>query len=209
MKFDKEFKEAIFKLPQKEKDNLLIRLLKKDTKLSDRLYFELISDETVEGKRDELEKRITTLMNQFSNRYRTGKDLTSDMRFYSGEITYHVFVTKDKFGDAYLNAILVREGLKYYNSILLGNTTIGIQDLSNYLISKIFKILIQLTKVHEDYLIEIEDILREITALLAQNDNFIHACINNGLDLNWLRVDNIPNEIANVYKDIRSRGYLK
>ena len=40
MTFDKDFKEAISHLPSSEKDKLILRLLKKDLVLANRLYFE-------------------------------------------------------------------------------------------------------------------------------------------------------------------------
>jgi hypothetical protein len=55
MVFEKEFKEALLDLPIKEKDKLLLRLLKRDVPLANQLYFELVSTQTVEERRAELE----------------------------------------------------------------------------------------------------------------------------------------------------------
>lgn len=209
MQFDKEFKQAISNLPSKEKDKLLTRLLKKDMKLANRLYFELVSEDTVQNRRDEMEKKIIQNITNFSGRYRNGKSLVAELKYASGDIAYHVFVTKDKFGDAFLNAILVREGLKEFNLNISGKTTIGIQHVHIYLINKLYKILIQLNKVHEDYLIEIDDVLEEIEQLTIANEKFAHACIFNGFDLNWFKTVNLPEEIEQTYKSIRTRGYLK
>ena len=45
--FDKEFKTAIHNLSDVEKDKLILRLLRKDLDLANRLYFELVDTETV------------------------------------------------------------------------------------------------------------------------------------------------------------------
>lgn len=48
MTFPKEFKEALSHLPSKEKDKLVLRLLRKDLLLANRLLFELVNTNTVE-----------------------------------------------------------------------------------------------------------------------------------------------------------------
>ena len=45
--FDKEFKTAIHNLSDVEKDKLILRLLRKDLDLANRLYFVLLYTETV------------------------------------------------------------------------------------------------------------------------------------------------------------------
>ena len=58
MEYSKEFKEALSNFTAKEKDKLIIRLLKKDRILSHRLYFELIDEETQDDKRNQMETLI-------------------------------------------------------------------------------------------------------------------------------------------------------
>ena len=55
MKFDPEFKNAILQLPSKEKDKLLLRLLKRDVILANQLHFELISGDSVQDRRTRME----------------------------------------------------------------------------------------------------------------------------------------------------------
>ena len=66
--FDKEFKTAIHNLSDLEKDKLILRLLRKDLDLANRLYFELVDTETVEQKREQLakiiSKKITSLVSK-------------------------------------------------------------------------------------------------------------------------------------------------
>jgi hypothetical protein len=56
--FDSEFKEALSRLPEKEKDKLITRLLRKDKKLAKRLYFELVSTYSPEELRELVKQRI-------------------------------------------------------------------------------------------------------------------------------------------------------
>ena len=59
MKFSKEFKDALADLPSKEKDKLIIRLLRKDPALTQRLYFELVMDRTVDQQREVVKERLS------------------------------------------------------------------------------------------------------------------------------------------------------
>ena len=59
MKFDQEFKDAISRLPGKEKDKLILRLLKKDISLANQLYFQLVESRSVEELRTEVELAIS------------------------------------------------------------------------------------------------------------------------------------------------------
>ena len=97
--FSKEFKKAIQELPSNEKDKLIFRLLKRDLDLANRLHFELVDTETVEEKRIAFETEILKKINYFSERFYSVGYLLQDTRFLSGEITNHVKITKDKFGE--------------------------------------------------------------------------------------------------------------
>ena len=59
MKFDDDFKREIANLPYKEKDKLILRLLKKDYILANRLYFELISTDSIQDRRLVMEDKKT------------------------------------------------------------------------------------------------------------------------------------------------------
>jgi len=58
MKFDDDFKQAISNLPSKEKDKLILRLLKHDVVFSKRLFFELIEVKSVDELREELNEIV-------------------------------------------------------------------------------------------------------------------------------------------------------
>lgn len=209
MTFSKTFKEAISCLPDKEKDKLLFRLLKKDPILAKRLDFELVSSQSVDEKRAEMEEHIKERVKIFSEGFYSLGYLNMDIRYLSGDITEYVKVTKDKFGEASLNLLLLKEVLKY-NNRQLGNArwNMKFKKIAVALLARTFKILTLIDKLDQDYFIEFEDNLQEAGQLLGDNPNLMKMAIHCGLDVNWLIQGNIPENITDIYKHVRAEGYL-
>ena len=117
MIFDKDFQEAIRRLPPTEKDKLIFRLLKKDLYLASRLRYELVSGDSKEDMRKQAEKDIEINLNIFKKhvKYSTPGILLMEMRNTSGIINDHVHITKDKYGEVYLQIFLLKEYLKIFN----------------------------------------------------------------------------------------------
>ena len=67
MTFDKAFKEAISHLPDKEKDKLLLRLLKKDTNLAKQLEFQLVNSLSIEEQRAKVKSEVLEDVKQMSS----------------------------------------------------------------------------------------------------------------------------------------------
>ena len=55
---DIDFKRALQELPEKEKDKLILRLLRRDMDLAEKLYFELVDTDSIEDKRRIMEINI-------------------------------------------------------------------------------------------------------------------------------------------------------
>ena len=209
MTFDKEFKEALSALPNKEKDKLLFRLLKKDKILAKRLQFELISGNSVDDKRAELEERIKDQAKYFDESFSSLGYLNMDIRFLSGEITEHVKVTKDKFGEASLNLLLLKEVLKHNNHhIMNGRPPRKLKKLGVALLARMFKVLVLIDKLDQDYFLEFEENLEEVGRLLGDNPPLMKMAIFCGLDVNWFIRADIPENISDIYKHVRAEGYL-
>jgi len=209
MKFDEEFKQAISQLPSKDKDKLILRLLKRDVNLANQLYFELISGDSVEGRRSNMEIRIKNEITKMTGSYYSPGYLLLDIRSLSAEITQHVKITRDKYGEVSLNILMLKELLiknstRIAEAKLKKSYTLGI-----YIIARVFKILILIKSLHEDYFLEFEDGLKELGQLISNNPMLIRLAIDNGLDVNWLLQAEIPEDIAAIHKDIRSKGFLK
>ena len=208
MEFSKEFKQALSEFSSKEKDKLIFRLLKKDKLLSKKLYFELIEEETTDDKRNTMEEIISERITEISKYVANQKYFLVLVRKLSGEITEHVKVTTDKFGDVFLNLFLVNTILEH-NDKLSRQRFDAVYKLYIYLINKIIKALIQIQKLDEDYWLEFDEILTDIDFQLHENLYLEKLCINNGLDFNWLKCENIPDHFELIVKDIRSQGFLK
>jgi len=208
MKFNKEFKDTVLGLSQTEKDKLLLRLLKKDKVLSKELYFQLIDTDSVDDHQLEMEKYIKEKVAYFATKRYTANYLIKRMRSVSNDISNHVKVTKDKLGDSYLNLLLLVEVLELFNS-KLEKTTPGLaRKLCIFYLTKTFKILIGITKLHEDYHLEHRENLERLGELFSKNKHLMRTAKQNGFDLEWLITTEIPVDIEERYKQIKGAGYL-
>lgn len=208
MEYSKEFKAALSAFSGTEKDKLIFRLLRKDKLLSKKLYFELIDPETTDDKRDAMEEQVKEKVLLASKYTGNAKYFLTIIRKISAEITEHVKITTDKFGEISLNLLLI-------NAILDYNTDLSRQRFDNvyklylYIINKIFKSLILIRKLDEDYWMEIDEYLRDTEKKITENHYLQKLCINNGLDFNWLECDRIPENIDQIMKDIKNQGFLR
>ena len=208
MKFNKEFKDTVLGLSQTEKDKLLLRLLKKDKVLSKELYFQLIDTDSVDDHQLEMEKYIKEKVAYFATKRYTANYLIKRMRSVSNDISNHVKVTKDKLGDSYLNLLLLVEVLELFNS-KLEKTTPGLaRKLCIFYLTKTFKVLIGITKLHEDYHLEHRENLERLGELFSKNKHLMRTAKQNGFDLEWLKTTEIPVDIEERYKQIKGAGYL-
>lgn len=208
MKFDKEFKEAISHLSSQEKDKLILRLLKKDLNLANRLYFDLVDTDNVDLKRSELEQRIIKTIEHMATHYFSPGWLMMDMRDISGAITEHVQITKDKFGAPYLNLLMLNQVLTLHNISILETTHGKSRKLCIYIIARVFKILVLINGLHEDFFTDFKDRLENLGKLISKNEYLRKTAIQNGFDVNWLLDCDIPDNIVEIHKDIKKQGYL-
>ena len=209
MTFNNEFKEAVSHLPSKEKDKLILRLLKKDLVLANRLYFELVDDRTVDQRRAILEERVKHRIKRATETFWSVGYLTMDMRYLSGEITEHLRITKDKYGEVSLNLLMLNEVLKYNQKRILEAVPRKARKISIYIIARAFKILILIQKLHPDYRIDFEEGLWTLGQRIGENEILMHTAINNGFDVNWLLHEELPENLTQVHADLRKQGFLK
>ena len=208
MEYSKEFKQALSEFSPIEKDRLIFRLLKKDKLLSKKLYFELVDPETTDQKRDQMEENITEKLASAARYIGNPKYYLSTIRTISAEITEHVKVTTDKFGEVYLNLFLV-------DQILENNDSFAQQRFDNvyklyiYLINKIVRALLLIKKIDEDYWMEFDEILGKIDDKVHENRYLEKLFINNGIDFNWLQSENLPENLDLIIKNIKNQGFLR
>lgn len=209
MKFDPEFKKALSQLAPEEKDKLILRLLKHDLTLANRLAFELLSTDSVQDRRDKVEHYIRKVVEKMTKTFYSPGYLLVDMRYLSGEITEHVKTTKDKYGEASLNLLMLNEVLKYNGKKILEFSPTKAYTFGIYVIARTFKILLLIKALHNDYLVEFEDDLKKLSELIGDNPYLMKLAMHNGLDVNWLYKAEIPDDIVAIHKDLRSQGFLK
>jgi hypothetical protein len=209
MTFDPEFKKALQLLPVEEKDKLILRLLKRDLQLANQLRFKLVDTDSVEDKREQVKALITKHIKQATERYYSPGILLMDMREISGEINEHVSITKDKYGEISLTCLMLRHLLEQNNERLTASKQNKAYTLSIYIVARVFKLLMLIQKQHEDLHLEFRDDVEAIGKLIGNNDNLMKTSIRNGLDVNWLIRFNIPKNISEIHKTLRSNGFLR
>ena len=209
MLFDSEFKKALQLLPGHEKDKLILRLLKHDLNLANKLRFELLDTDSVQDKREQVKNRIIKRVQIITGRYYSAGYLLMDVREISSEINEHVNITNDKLGEICLNCIMLRQLLELNGERIGAEKYDKVYTLCIYIVARIFKILILLQKQHEDLHLEVEDDIKAIGMLIGKNHYLMKTAINHGMDVNWLIQFKIPKNIADIYKKLRKNGFLK
>jgi hypothetical protein len=208
MEYSKEFKAALSNFSPVEKDRLIFRLLKKDKLLSKKLYFELIDQEDVDTKRNAMEEIIEEKILLASKYIGNQKYFLGLVRKLSAELTEHVKITTDKFGEVYLNLFLADKILEH-NQELSHQRFDNVYKLYLYLINKIVKALILVKKLDEDYWMEIDELLGSLDKKINANHYLQKLFINNSIDFNWLQCEKIPENLDLIVKEIRSQGFLR
>ncbi len=208
MEYSKEFKAALGAFSSQEKDKLIFRLLRKDKLLSKKLYFELIDPENTDDKRNAMEEQVEEKILLASKYIGNAKYFLTIIRKISAEITEHVKITTDKFGEVSLNLLMVSKILDYNNDLSRQRFD-NVYKLYIYIINKVFKSLVVVKKLDEDYWMEIDEYLRDIQTKISENHYLQKLCINNNLDFKWFVCDDIPDNIDQIMKDIKKQGFLR
>lgn len=207
MQYNQEFKHAISLLPSKEKDKLILRLLKRDEILSEKLYFELVSTDSADNVREELENEMLRSMENFTKYNNSPKEIMRELRLNSGKITRHVKITKDKYGEITLNTLMLNMILENEKEIF--EHTYYDYKLLMYVITRTFKILLLIDKMHEDYQIDFKEGIQRLGGNISSCHNLMKMAIKNNLDVNWLLQYDIPENIQEIYKKTRADGLLR
>ncbi|MGE5394408.1 MAG: hypothetical protein ACM3P1_06655 [Candidatus Saccharibacteria bacterium] len=209
MTFEPEFVKALHLLPDKEKDKLILRLLKHDLQLTNRLLFELVSTDSVEDRRAQVSEQVIKMVQMASKRYYSMGYLLMEVRGISGEINEHVSITKDKFGEISLNCLMLRKLLELNNQRIASESYGKAYTLCVYIVARLFKLLMLIQKQHEDLHMEFREDIEAIGVYAGKNPNIMKAAIYNGLDVNWLIRFEIPENIAEIHRELRNNGFLK
>ena len=135
---DIDFKRALQELPEKEKDKLILRLLRRDLDLAEKLYFDLVDTDSIEDKRRIMEINISKQIHRFSENFHSLDYIAIEMRNISGKISHHVKITKDKFGEISLNLQMLNEVIEQNDFSLTHSKPQKSTKFYNYVIVRSF-----------------------------------------------------------------------
>lgn len=101
-----DFKQALKKLSEKEKEALILRLVRKDAEAYDALAFELLEDVTLETLLERSTGTIHDIMFSVSGRS-LSKALSRGLKKATQEIARYQRITKDRKGEVELHLYLL------------------------------------------------------------------------------------------------------
>ena len=206
---DIEFKKALQELPEKEKDKLIFRLLRRDMDLAEKLHFELVDTDSIEDKRRNMETIISNDIKRFSENFHSLDYIAIEMRRISGKISHHVKITKDKFGEISLNLQMLNEVIEQNAFSLTHSKPQKSIKFYNYVIVRAFKILLLINLLHEDFLLDFKEDLKKLGANISSNKMLLKTASYNILDINCILEVEIPENILQIHKEIKAAGFLK
>ncbi len=154
-------RRALLNLPQREKDQLLTRLVAQDAVLTEQLAYRLL-----EGP-DALANRRAALRQQVDDPVRgyhqTPNDLLVILRQLQARLTYHARITEDAFGEIELSLRLLANVFRHQPALvarLHGPT----QPLLQHLVRRAQLALKQASALHPDYHLELADAANTVLA---------------------------------------------
>ena len=209
MKFHDDFKAALTLLPSKEKDKLLWRLIKRDELLARRLEFELLAPYDAIDKRNELADHIRKGIARYNDGGYRLAEILSQCRRFSGDITRHVYVTKDKVGEITLNLVLLQEALGLLHRPPFRFSFRVMEKYATYMMNKLYRACIMINKLHVDYHIELEDDAQKLGAIMQANPDLMKYVKSVKFNVDWLTDMDIPDDMDTYYKTIKQQGLLK
>lgn len=206
---EKEFKKALSNLPAKEKDKLVLRLMRKDNTLKQSYYFKLVETRSLEELRAEMATKICDdlayLLDEAYIAY-----LHMNIRYLSGDINHYLKVTKDKYGEVSLN-ILFLTVLLPGACPLINESRHSKHDIKflNYIINRVYKVLCSMQKIHPDWHLDFQEDLAKIANHIIETPRLAQRAIAGGLEFDWLLNLEIPDNIIDFYSLVRKQGVLK
>jgi len=154
LKLNQDLKTAILELPEKEKEKLLVRLIRKDKTLINQLHFQLLEDEIdLEERREKTRKHIDTAIKRIrlviDNRSYHSRQLLIDLKSISGYVNEHFLITKDKPGELEFRLHILLEIFNYADDFFKYSQYDN-EKLLKYVTGRIKNVYTTYNKLHED-----------------------------------------------------------
>ncbi len=209
-KDEKEFKRALSDVSHKEKDKLIWRLLRKDWYLREQLYFNMVDTRGVEELREECAELVIEKVKKLGYKGAYMAQMQRFIRQVSGDITHHVRITKDKYGEIELNLLMLNELLREHQIFIINSDSEKYKrKLFLYVVNRIFRTMVQLQKIHEDLRLDFSEAFETLGKSIVEIPELYELADVNGLENHWLTEFEIPENIAEVYKGLKFQGLLK
>lgn len=161
-----DLRRALLQLPQKEKDQLLARLVAQDAVLTEQLAYRLLEGpDALETRRAALRTLVDDPVRGF---HQTPNDLLVILRQVQARLSYHAKITGDAFGEAELSWRLLANVFRHQAAVvarLHGPT----QPLLQHLARRAHEALKLTHRLHEDYHLELTSAAREVLGALWQS----------------------------------------
>jgi len=189
VKISPELKSAILALPEREKEKLLMRLIRKDKTLINQLHFQLLEDEDdLEERRAKTLKHINSEINKIRNQgkkseYYNPRELLLDLRSMSGFVNEHCLITKDKPGEVEFRLYILSEIFSYAGRVFEYENYAN-EKLLRYVTGRIKNIFTTYNKLHEDLQYDYKERINEVL-------KFAHS----SAIKNYLKEMEIPKEV--------------
>lgn len=167
IKVSPELKTAVLELPEKEKDKLLLRLIRKDKTLIQQLHFQLLEDQIdLEERRERTLKFVNLEIDRIqkqggAHKYYNPRDLLLDLRSISGIVNQHFLITKDKPGEIDLRLHILIEIFHYANKFF-DYANHANEKLLVYITGRIKNVFNAYDKLHEDLQYDYKEKLNEV-----------------------------------------------
>jgi len=132
------------------------------------------------------------------------------IRYVSGDISHHVRITKDKYGEVELNLLMLNELLGQHKIFIINSDSERYKrKLFFYVLNRIFRTMTQLLKLHEDLHLDFSEAFEQLGHRIMQINELYTLAEENGLEMHWLTEFEIPENIADVYRSLKLQGLLK
>ena len=161
-----DLRKALFQLPEKEKNQLLARLVAQDAVLTEQLAYRLLEGpDALETRRATLRALVDDPVRGF---HQTPNDLLVILRQLQARLAYHARITDDAFGEAELSWRLLANVFRHQPAAtarLHGPT----QPLLQHLTRRAQEALKQTARLHADYHLELATTANAVLAALWQS----------------------------------------
>ncbi|NBA85338.1 hypothetical protein GVN16_06170 [Emticicia sp. CRIBPO] len=171
----KELEKEILGLAVKEKDKLLLRLISKKQLLVDQLTYKLLEDEAFDLK--ERRNAVAAKVEMISETpFFHNQEIFNAIKSLNTEIAYHKKVTSDKYGEVELTIFMLVSFFRKQPKLLIQNQFSRYNEkMALYLVKKMVTVLSNIEKLHEDYRIEFNNDLEELSEYLYQGITGLYA----------------------------------